>query len=63
MYGLFDNPSDSESIIYRPYNALIPNNEGSNIEYPISFYDVKIRDDCVCYNVAPGTCKVGLQYC
>jgi hypothetical protein len=63
MYGLCDNPSDSESIIYRPYNALIPNNEGSNIEYPISFYDVKIRDDCVCYSVAPGTCKVGLQYC
>jgi hypothetical protein len=62
MYGLCDNPLDSESIIYRPYNALIPNNEGSNIQYPISFYDVKIRDDCVCYNVASGTCKVGLQY-
>jgi hypothetical protein len=62
MYGLCDNHSDSESIIYRPYNALIPNNEGSNIQYPISFYDVKIRDDCVCYNVASGTCKVGLQY-
>lgn len=62
MYGLCDNPSDSESIIYRPYNALIPNSEGSNMEYPISFYDVKIRDDCVCYNVTSGTCKVGLQY-
>lgn len=62
MCGLCDNPLDSESIIYRPYNALIPNNEGSNIQYPISFYDVKIRDDCVCYNVASGTCKVGLQY-
>ncbi len=62
MYGSCDDPSDSESIIYRPYNVLIPNSEGSNMEYPISFYDVKIRDDCVCYNVALGTCKVGLQY-
>jgi hypothetical protein len=28
MYGLSDNPSDPESIVYRQYNALVPNSEG-----------------------------------
>jgi hypothetical protein len=33
MFGLTDNPSDSESIVYAPYNILIPNSEGSNMQY------------------------------
>jgi hypothetical protein len=58
MYGLSDNPSDSESIIYGPYNALIPNSEGSNIQYPVSFHNPRIESGCICYGVKPGSCKV-----
>ena len=28
MYGIRDNHSDSVSIIYSPYNVLLPNSEG-----------------------------------
>jgi hypothetical protein len=62
MYGIGDNPSDFESIIYRPYNTLIPNSEGSNIQYPISFYNARIEDGCIWYNVKSGSCKSGMKY-
>ena len=62
MYGLSDNPSDSESMIYGPYNALIPNSEGSNIQYPISFHSLRIESGCICYDVKSGNCKNGMKY-
>ena len=62
MYGVSDNPSDSESIIYGPYNTLMPNIEGSNIQYPISFHNTRIEDGCICYDVKPGSCKTGMKY-
>jgi hypothetical protein len=64
MYGLSDNndPSDSESIVYVPYNTLIPNSEGSNLRYPISFYNPRIESGCICYNVKPGNCESGMKY-
>ena len=62
MYGLSDNPSDPESIIYEPYNTLMPNSEGSNIQYPISFHNTRIQDGCICYNVMSGSCKNGMKY-
>jgi hypothetical protein len=62
MYGLSDNPSDSESMIYGPYNALIPNSEGSNIQYPISFHNLRIESTCICYGVKSGNCKDGMKY-
>jgi hypothetical protein len=61
-YGLSDNPSDPESIIYVPYNTLMPNSEGSNIQYPISFHNTRIEDGCICYNVKSGSCKTGMKY-
>ena len=62
MYGLSDNPSDPESIIYEPYNTLMPNSEGSNIQYPISFHNARIQDGCICYDVKSGSCKTGMKY-
>ena len=62
MYGLSDNPSDPESIIYKPYNTLMPNSEGSNIQYPISFHNTRIQDGCICYDVKSGSCKKGMKY-
>ncbi len=64
MYGLPDNndPSDSESIVYVPYNTLIPNSEGSNLRYPISFHNPRIESGCICYNAKPGNCESGMKY-
>jgi hypothetical protein len=62
MYGLSDNPSDSESIIYGPYNTLIPNSEGSNIQYPIVFDNARLEHDCVCYGIVYDSCKTGMEY-
>jgi hypothetical protein len=62
MYGLSDNSSDPESIIYFPINALIPNNEGSNVQYPMAFHNPSIESGCICYGVKTGNCKTGLEY-
>ena len=62
MYGLSDNPSDPESISYGPCNALVPNNEGSNMLYPISFQNPRIESGCICYDVKSGNCKSGMKY-
>jgi hypothetical protein len=63
MYGMSDNnPSDSESIIYRPYNTLMANSEGSNLQYPISFHNTRIESGCICYDVKSGSCKSGMKF-
>jgi hypothetical protein len=62
MYGLSDNPSDPESIVYIAYNTLVPNSEGSNIQYPISFHNPRIESGCICYGVRSGNCKNGIKY-
>jgi hypothetical protein len=66
MYGLSDNsnnnPSDSEYIVYLPYNTLIPTSEGSSLRYPISFHNPRIESGCICYNVKPGICESGMKY-
>jgi hypothetical protein len=65
MYGLSDNsdnPSDSEYIVYLPYNTLTPNSEGSSLRYPISFHNPRIESGCICYNVKPGICESGMKY-
>ena len=46
-YGLSDNPSDSESIVYRPYNTLMLNSEGSNIH--IRFRSIMPESNLVAY--------------
>jgi hypothetical protein len=62
MYGIGDNPSDSESIIFRPYTTLMPNSEGSSKQYPISFHNTRIEDGCICYDIKSGSCKSGMKY-
>ena len=65
MYGLSDNsnnPSDSEYMVYLPYNTLMPNSEGSSLRYPISFHNPRIESGCICYNVKPGICESGMKY-
>ena len=62
MYGIPDNPSDFESIVYGPFNTLIANSEGTNMQYPISFHNLRMESGCICYNVKYGNCKYGMQY-
>ena len=62
MYGISDNPSDSDSIVFGPFNTLIPNSEGMNMQYPISLYNPRMDSGCICYNVRYGNCKYGMQY-
>ncbi len=62
VYGIRDNVSDTQSLVYLPYGSLTPNSEGHSPFYPVSFYDVKTKDGCICYNVSFGNCKGGLRY-
>jgi hypothetical protein len=62
LYGLSDNILDSESVSYLPYNQLIPNKEGACKQYPISFNNLKIKNDCVYYSIDSGLCETGLRY-
>jgi hypothetical protein len=62
MYGISDNPSDFESIVYGPFNSFIPNSEGTTMQYPISFHNPRMESGCICYNVKYGSCKNGMQY-
>jgi hypothetical protein len=63
MCGLSDNdPLDSESIVYIPYNILTPNSEGSTARYPVSFYNPRLESGCICYNVKSGNCESGMKY-
>jgi hypothetical protein len=62
MYGISDNPSDSESVVYGPFNTLLPNSEGTNMQYPISFHNPRIESGCICCDIKYGNCKSGMQY-
>jgi hypothetical protein len=62
MYGTRHSIIDTQSIVYYPHNSLIPNNDGNSITYPISFYNIKTKDECICYTASSGNCKKGLRY-
>lgn len=61
-FGVSDDLSEPESIIYNPYSILVPNTEGSSKQYPISFHNVRIRENSICYNVVSGSCDDGLRF-
>lgn len=60
-FGLSD-PIDHESITYLPHNALMPNSDGSGNKYPISFQNIRIKDNCICYAIKSGNCYTGMRY-
>ena len=62
MYGKEGNANGSQFIVYFTYDSLIPNSEWNSPAYPISFYDTRTKDGCVCYNVSSGNCNKGLRY-
>jgi hypothetical protein len=65
LYGLNDvGDSDPNSILFRPYDVLIPNSEGAAVEYPISLANCKIKEDdgCISYDIFDGISRKGLGY-
>jgi hypothetical protein len=65
LYGLNDvGYSDPNSILFRPYDALVPNSEGAAMDYPISFANCRIKEDdgCISYDILDGVCRKGLGY-
>jgi hypothetical protein len=65
LFGLYDaGYSDPNSILFRPYDALIPNSEGVAKEYPISFANCRVKEDdgCISFYIFDGICRKGLKY-
>jgi len=63
LFGLNDNYPDEHSTTFYPYNALLPNNDGSGTSYPVSMQDLKIKDDgCISYQFNSGRCSTGIRY-
>ncbi|MDQ4073337.1 MAG: hypothetical protein M3162_03425 [Thermoproteota archaeon] len=60
MYGLNDNPEDSESKIFFPIDSLKPNRDNISSSYPIEF-EAKIKNNCLCYSVHKGNCRDGFE--
>ncbi|MDQ5869263.1 MAG: hypothetical protein M3530_05995 [Thermoproteota archaeon] len=63
MFGIRDaNNNDPESITFIPHNALIPNNDESGAEYPLSFNNPMLKDGCIYYSTREGSCNNGIRY-
>lgn len=58
----FGKEKNIEHLIFKPYNALVPNKDGFAKEYPVSFDCTNIKDGCICYTVKNGSCSRGLQF-
>ncbi len=62
LYGKSDSQYHPESISYFPYNQLVRNKDGTAIQYPVTFYDIVVKDGCLCYKINSGSCKTGLEF-
>ena len=54
--------NDSESITFFPHNVLISNKDGYRNEYPITFQNVRLNNNFICYTISSGLCNNGLSY-
>ncbi len=61
MYGLNDNPYDSESVIFFPFSSLNSDKDGNYSSYPVKFDYNGIKNGCFCYNLESGYCSDGLN--
>jgi hypothetical protein len=49
-------------INYMPYKTVISDIDKQGKQYPISFQNPRIMDNCICYDVNSGTTDTGLTY-
>ena len=61
MFGLVDK-NHPGSVTFFPHNVLIPNKDSSINDYPITFRNVRSKDNCICYTISYGLCNNGLSY-
>ncbi|HET7642541.1 MAG TPA: hypothetical protein VFK40_03450 [Nitrososphaeraceae archaeon] len=61
MFGLTDK-NNPESVLFFPHNVLIPNKDDSLNNYPVTFQNIRLKDNCICYNISYGLCDNGLSY-
>jgi hypothetical protein len=54
--------SSKENLAFDPFNAFVSNLDGHARGYPVTFADVGIKDGCICYTLAPGSCSTGLSF-
>lgn len=59
-FGINDNAIDLESVVYCPYDQLLPNDEGLGKEYPISFENFETRNGFISYEINSGKHKTGI---
>ena len=63
LFGLSDYSSGDFSATFYPYNALLPNDDGSKGSYPVSMQNLRIKDDgCLSYQITSGRCSTGIRY-
>jgi len=58
----FGKEKNIEHVIFKPYDALVPNKDGFAKEYPVSFDCANIKDSYICYTVKNGSCSRGLHF-
>jgi hypothetical protein len=58
----FDKEQNIERVTFKPYDALVPNNDDYAKGYPVSFECANIKDGCICYTVTNGPCRTGLRF-
>jgi hypothetical protein len=58
----FDKEKNIKRMIFKAYDALVPDKDSYAREYPISFGCANIKDGCICYTVTNGSCRTGLHF-
>lgn len=58
-YGVNDNHSDLQSLVYFPYNQLTPDEDGLSKEYPVSFHNFAIKNGFITYKIGHGKHSIG----
>jgi hypothetical protein len=59
-YGINDDSSDPQSVVYFPYNKLFPDEGGFAREFPVSFHDFESRNGFITYKIGSGKHHLGI---
>ena len=63
-YAADSDDKNIERVTFRPYDAVVPNKDAHDKEYPVSFGRADINDDgYIRYSVSGGSCNIGLAFC
>jgi hypothetical protein len=60
--GSYDSSTDLKKLNYKPYTSLTPDHDPLGKQYPLSFYNLREMEGCICYDVNSGTTNTGMTY-